>query len=318
MATTDQLLGTQRQIPAGAQVAADESAAGYGVSGRLHPGDYIFWFIHDQPQVMNGSVAAREYITSGRGGAEFTKALLLEARIADIIAKRGLDGPASILEFASGYGRVTRHLPGVLPGFRVVTCDIHEQAVDFLGSLGLDACTSAHSPQAFALGQTFTVVFAFSFFTHMPRATWGDWLKALTRHVEPGGLLIFTAHEEVSQGLMGVAACEEDGFFFHTVSEQHDLSTEEYGNTVTTFSYVYAQAIASGLRLVEYKEAGAGHHDVYVFERVAANGGGAGWVPVTPAEVRALEAQLRAMRTSHSWRVTAPLRAVSRRLMRRT
>ncbi len=44
------------------------------------------------------------------------------------------DRPFDLLEFASGYGCVTRHFKNTMPNARVVASDIHPQAMDFVES----------------------------------------------------------------------------------------------------------------------------------------------------------------------------------------
>ncbi len=292
------------------EVEAEAGRCGetYGVPGALHPDDFVFWFIHDQPHMVDGAQAVREYFESGKEGALFVQRLLDEYRPHMILEEGRRSGQRpSLLEFASGYGRVTRHFAGALPGFDVVACDIHPQAVQFLRSLGLQACESTHMPEDMNLGRQFDVIYAFSFFTHMPRSSWTRWLKALERHLAPNGLLIFSTHGKFSQRLMGVAEVEPDGFFFHAVSEQKDLALAEYGNTVTTFDYVYRQVDVTKLNLVQFREAGAGHHDFYILHKDAPG-------RVSPDEVRLLKAQIQAIYRSHSWKITSPLRALSRAL----
>jgi hypothetical protein len=49
---------------------------------------------------------------------------------------------------------------------------------------------------------------------------------------------------------------DTDGFYFGPVSEQRDLSTSEYGTTITTFDYVYRQISNSeGVSLARFHEA---------------------------------------------------------------
>lgn len=295
----------QRQISAELQRQAEQCGTLHAVPAALHPEDFILWFIHDQAHMTDKAQAVREYFQSGKEGALFLQALLEEHRPRQVLQQLQRPGqPLSLLEFASGYGRVTRHLPAALPGFEVTASDIHPQAVEFLRGFGLRAVQSHATPEAFDPGRVFDVIYAFSFFTHMPRGSWGRWLKALGRHVSPGGLLVFSTHGQVSQGLMGVGALEPDGFFFHPVSEQKDLEVAEYGNTITTFGYVHHQLRGTDLRLVQFREAGGGHHDIYVLQRDPAA------VGMAQDENALLRQRIEAIEASRSWKLTAPLRGL--------
>jgi SAM-dependent methyltransferase len=314
-----------RQIPPSVVEAAVALGQRYGVSGALNPHDHIFWHIHDDPSLPEKTQAADFYFESGRQTAAFLRDLLNEQRLKAVLAERvHASGPLFILEFASGYGRVTRHFPTILPAANVVACDIHREAVWFLRNIGLQACLSSSVPERLDTGRTFDVVFALSFFTHMPRATWTRWLRSLANQVTPGGVLVFTAHGEVSQGLIGVSKLERDGFYFVASSEQKDIPVCEYGGTVTAFDYVYSQFAGSDLKLLQYKQAGIGHHDVYVLHRERDPAHNAQSPALYQEENRKLaeenaplDAALKAIRTSRSWKVTSPLRALANALRRR-
>jgi SAM-dependent methyltransferase len=311
-----------------------------GISGALSADDYIFWYIYDNMPEDERLGAAIEYLQSGKGVSHFIGTLLTEPRVAEVLAQRpDPDKPISFLDFASGYGRVTRHIPNEVPNTEVFACDIHAEAVAFIRSMGFQAIQSAHSPDKFDLGRSFDVIFVLSFFTHMPRRTWKPWLDALGRHLKPNGLLIFTAHGEVSQVKMGVAELERDGFFFHSVSEQRDLDTSEYGNTVTSFEYVYSQIRESGLKLLQFKQAGAGHHDLYILHNNAIGvryldalelviksdelaqradlEDAENRIKVTEQALTHSQQMVDALHSSTSWRVTQPLRWVSDLVRRR-
>ena len=320
----------------------------YGVSAEVHPDDHIFRFIHDDPNRVNKEEAVMEYFQSGRSGASFVKDLLDAHPLSAVLASRKYpDRPISLLEFASGYGRVTRHFPKVIADVAVTACDIHTEAVEFLRGIGFDGCLSTHTPETFDLGRSFDVIYAFSFFTHMPRATWTRWLEALGRHLHPGGMLLMTAHGNASRKLMQIADLDLDGFFFHAESEQKDLDIAEYGNTITSFDFVYHQLAAAKLRLLQFRESGAGQHDLYILtpdpkaplpwgvqegaveadtirteleivaesERRRARAivqDGRRQAEQAAATVESLRRELAEVRASRSWKFTAPLRAAAR------
>ena len=235
---------------------AQAIASGLGVSPAIHPADYIFRWHYDDANDTDKAAAVRTYFEGGRHTAE------LVARLLDGFLSTSR--PFSMLEFASGYGRVTRHWKAVLPQADVDACDVHDDAVAFLARMGCRACPSSAVPEELALKRRYDVVFALSFFTHMPRTTWARWLGALARRMVSGGIMVFTTHGVPSLKEMGVSRLEKDGFWFHSFSEQKDLSTDAYGATATTFDFVYRQLIAHGLDLRHFHEGGMGYQDLYV------------------------------------------------------
>jgi SAM-dependent methyltransferase len=316
---------SRRELSSEMIAAAQDYGQAHGISGALDPADYLFWYVFDANRGLGPKAAVEAYLESGIHAARLLANLLDEPRVKEITNQRPSPGQKlSVLEFAAGYGRVTRHFASVLPGANVVACDIHEKAVAFLREMGCEAQLSSHAPEHLDVGKTFNVIYAFSFFTHMPRSTWRPWLVALTKHLSKNGVLIFTAHGEVSQGLMGVPNLEDDGFFFLKASEQADLAATEYGNTVTSFDYVFAQLRELDLKLVQFKQAGAGHHDVYVLHRRS------DFVRYEDLEFRSLAAENRQLRETNqklvatveslygstSWKITGPLRAIARPLRR--
>lgn len=313
------MTGEKRVLGSELLEAAAVHAPAFGVSGTIHPDDFIFWYIHDDVNLTDKREAPYHYLQSGKDTAALVAQLLAEHGVQLALAKRPRpEQQVSLLEFASGYGRVTRHFPVCVPSIEVVACDIHGEAIQFMRDLGLQAVQSASVPERLSTGRLFNAIFAFSFFTHMPRSTWGRWLRALAKQLEPNGLLIFTAHGEISQPLMGVGTLEPDGFFFHSDSEQKDLDGAEYGNTVTTFEFVAREIMRSGLKLLQFRQAGAGHHDVYIVHKVP-DGivYGDADTSFLAEENRLLRTQVEVLKASHSWRLTAPFRRLSKALYRR-
>ena len=309
-----------RALPEDIIAKAESVGRQYHVSGALHPLDFMFWFIYDDPARTDKLDAPILYAQSGREVVTFLRGLLEEEVAKAALAKRPVaDARVSVLEFASGYGRASRHFGNELPYVDLVACDIHEEAIAFLSAIGITACRSSPVPEELHTDRHFDVVFALSFFTHMPRSTWSRWLRALADQLEPDGLLIFTAHGEASQRAMGVATIEADGFFYTPWSEQKDLPLSDYGGTITVFDFVYKQLVECGLTLLHYKQVAIAHHDVYVVQRGCKNA----FEPLKSESVQRLVAEnrrmtdeLHAMQASHSWRITAPIRALSRTLAR--
>jgi hypothetical protein len=94
----------------------------------IDPRDDIFRFFYNHPLACN---PVREYLADG--WRTLSELMLLMDSI-----DRPLTRTRSMLEFAAGFGRFTRHLAPVLPG-RLTVSDLHPGSVDFLREqLGVD------------------------------------------------------------------------------------------------------------------------------------------------------------------------------------
>lgn len=240
-------------------------AAETGVVPTVHPDDLIFRFITDYPGFKTHEEAIRYYFYDGANSAKKLDALLFS----QLDLSRSAE--TSLLEFASGYGCVTRHLVNELAPVNIVSCDIHEVACSFIDSvIGVKSVLSSSTPEDLGIeNDSFDAVFALSFFSHMPDRTWGRWLKVLFDKTKSGGYLIFTTHGMATWENIGKPNIPESGIWFAPTSEQKDLDVAEYGSTITTPAYV-ARTINSvlGQDILHMVEAHWwGHQDLYVVQK---------------------------------------------------
>jgi hypothetical protein len=245
---------------------ADEAikrlAAQFHVSPAIHPEDHIWNFVMSHPGFSSKEDAINYYFADGAKSADKFVQL-----VADNIGYR--PNRLEVLEFASGYGCVTRHLRNHT-GITVWSCDIHNEAVRFLREeIGVRSVLSAPCPEDLVLSCKFDVVFALSFFSHMPISTWCRWLVRLATVVRAGGLIIFTTHGSQSRSSFGNPEIPANGFWFTSSSEQADLSVEEYGQTIVTPDFVrHNIASIPSIELVELREGDWwGHQDTYVVRK---------------------------------------------------
>ncbi len=241
--------------------AFQRAAQHWGVSPEIHPDDLIFDFVFRHPSFKSKEEAIEYYFSDGANSAQRLRAILTEVC--------GLaNQPLSMLEFASGYGCVTRHLRSVIPYCVPTACDIHPEAIRFIReALGTEAMASARNPDELNLNRTFGVVFALSFFSHMPKKSFSRWLTKLASLVRSGGFLIFTTHGLASAKLfMQYSEFDKDGFLFYPASEQKDLSPRDYGSTAVKPEYVFKCISTIPNFYLKYFHEGWwwGHQDVYV------------------------------------------------------
>lgn len=219
------------------QTICSDLASNWEVLPDIHSEDFIFQFLWDHPSFPTKENAVEYYFNNGADSANKLSSLLTD------ICGYSNDNPCNLLEFASGYGCVTRHIEKTIPFCSVTASDIHPQAIQFIQEkLKINTILSAHSPQKLELDPVYDVVFALSFFSHMPKSTFSAWLKKLASFIKPNGYFIFTTHGLITREKNGMDFLfSRDGFYFEGGSEQKDIEEDEYGTTITLPEYVFSE-----------------------------------------------------------------------------
>lgn len=177
----------------------------------------------------------------------------------------------SVLDFASGYGRVTRFLVRALPPERLAVADVYPGGVRFQRErFGVRGLVSTDDPAGFSPDERFDAVLVTSLFSHLPEPAFHGWLAALWRLVAPGGLLVFSVHDESLVEPEG--ALPEAGILFAEVSESRSLGKGAYGTSWVSEEFVRRAVARVAPRAFVHRLPRALHHfqDLYL----AANGAG--------------------------------------------
>ncbi len=212
-----------------------ETAAKYDASAALHTEDELLRYI----VATNGEEAgSAQYISGGWKSAQQVK-----SAINRLFPERD---NLAILEFASGFGRVTRHLPNLILGSHLTASDIHPTACQFVeNEFGVKSVVSSHEPERLRIDDKFDFVFVLSLFSHLPDHSFGRWLAALYERLNPGGYLLLTSNGQVTMKKRAEFWDRQFdpnlGFGFARQSDQLDLDAEEYGSMVISLSYMAAQ-----------------------------------------------------------------------------
>jgi len=225
----------------------------------IHPSDEMFRYERAIPY-RSREAAAIGYFASG---------LQILQTVREIVEWRfgGFAGVRSLLDFASGYGRVTRYLVRALSPERITVAEIDSSAVEFQRSVfGVGGFVSSADPERFALDRDFDAILAASFFSHLPERSFERWLRGLCAGVAPGGVLIFSVH--------GMDLLPDGGspspIVFRPVSETDRLDPAEYGTSYVTAEFVRAavsRSAGAGDRLLAFPRGLAGLQDLYVLLR---------------------------------------------------
>lgn len=149
--------------------------------------------------------------------------------------------PRRMLDFASGYGRLTRFLVHERIAEEITVADILEGGMQFQSEqFGVRAVVSKTLPQDLVIDGTFDLIFVASLFTHLPPATFTPWLRRLAELLTEDGLLIFTTHDAQ------LAPEKFEGIHFVSTSESRVLDLADYGSTWVTEQYVREQVATIG------------------------------------------------------------------------
>jgi SAM-dependent methyltransferase len=141
--------------------------------------DLMFHFLY---AAMDYHDAYLEYIASGIQQLELLKSVV------------SLEG-CRVLDFASGYGRLTRLLVTQLPPSQVWVSDIKAGAIAFQrAEFGVEGFLSATDPNDLRSPTSFDVIFVGSLFSHLPAQAFERWLEWAWNALTERGTLIFTTH----------------------------------------------------------------------------------------------------------------------------
>ncbi len=231
-----------------------------GLDARIDPHDDVYRFFTGHG---TWSSPMRDYLADGwRTLAELM--LLLER------AGTSLSGCGTVLEFASGHGRFTRHLVKALGPERVTVSDVVPGAVAFsTAHFGVHGLLSTAEPQDIVWPRQYDLVFVLSLFSHLPRTSWSRWLARLWQAVAPGGWLVFSTHGEYAAQRAGVAL-DGQGFHFVADSESSAIDVRQYGTAYTSADFVQAQLTACAPEGTRRTVAPAwfwAHQDAFMLQR---------------------------------------------------
>lgn len=176
----------------------------------------------------------------------FNGGLMASRAVEAALAWRFGDGARPrVLDFASGWGRVTRFLVRRRPADDLTVSDIDAAAVAWQRRrFGVGGFPSAARAADLACDERYDAVVCLSLFSHLPEESFGAWLARLVELVAPGGLLLFSVHDE-SELLPG-RAMPPSGIHFEAISESERLDKASYGSAWVSEAFVAAALAGLG------------------------------------------------------------------------
>lgn len=155
-------------------------------------------------------------------GASYLDAYREAERFTDAAFDRWPSGDASshlVLDFGSGWGRITRLLMSRLRADQIWSSDVDAQMTVLLHHTlpGVNAVTNRPMPPTVFHSGGFDAVTAFSVFSHLSEEAHRQWSAEFARVTRPGGKVFITVLEEnflaqIAGAQAAVAAGEADSF----------------------------------------------------------------------------------------------------------
>jgi SAM-dependent methyltransferase len=169
--------------------------------------------------------------------AYFRSGLSIADALLQVLRWRYPEGIGNVLDFASGYGRITRFLVREIEPESLWVADVYEGGVRFQEErFGVHGVVSTVRPEDLDLGETFDAILVTSLFTHLPEERFLAWLRVLIGRLNPGGVLAFSTHDPSL--LLPCPPMPESGLLFQEISESGSLDTSDYGSTWVTEAFV--------------------------------------------------------------------------------
>jgi len=188
---------------------------------EIHPKDEMYLEMKAHHGYRAGT-CRYHYFKTGNEALTSLKSLLA-------CCNRPLKETRNLLEFACGYGRLTRYLACELDPNRIWACDIYKDAVDFVEEkLGVTGIYSQTEPGDLCFDRKFHMIYVGSLFSHLPRDRFSQWLAKLYEALDDDGMLVFSTH-----GTSAAPQVKKDpsGYTFARQSESRSLKKNEYGST---------------------------------------------------------------------------------------
>jgi ubiquinone/menaquinone biosynthesis C-methylase UbiE len=165
----------------------------------------------------------------------------------EFAAKHGRGGFASlerIVDFGSGWGRITRTLLAKVPATKIHALDVDAQMTAFVNMTlpGVNALTICPETPTILGDASVDALIAFSVFSHLSGPAHEAWASEIGRVVAPGGVVAITVLDDAFFGQIAgaqtaVAAGEADAFAKNLAKTFTDLEAAQDGFSAGQIQY---------------------------------------------------------------------------------
>jgi len=188
---------------------------------RISKNDLMFLFWLHQTGALESAVLG--YVESGLVQADSIRDLLISQRFN--LQK------ITLLDFASGHGRVSRYFKNYLHIENIFISDIKSNAVEFQKlNFNYRGFVAPSNPLLFNIENRFDFIIVSSLFTHLNEDLFGKWITVLGNLLNLGGILALSIHKiESKMPFFKYLEVSEDDLFQET--EENLSGKNIYGLT---------------------------------------------------------------------------------------
>ncbi len=163
-------------------------------------------------------------------------------------------GLKKILDFGSGYGRVSRFLTQFFPEAEIEVSELKESSVQFqTENLGFSGFSHGYRPEGFDCDKK-DLIIAVSVFSHLPQDLFKAWMSCLVAKLNPGGRLFFTYHgSEESEPAYHYREESEDLLLAHTDDYLQDGSSYGVSHISEAWLQKFFEAQNWSYQLLEHR-----------------------------------------------------------------
>lgn len=175
----------------------------------------------------------------------------------------------NVLDFGSGYGRVSRFLPYYFKKAEIEVSEVKPIAMEFQKeAFGFDTVTHTEQAASFKASPQ-DLIIGISVFTHIPEHAFKEWLEVLFANLNEGGQLVFTFNDIQkcpfgNNGTYHYQEQSEDSSNSGIPDKLDDVS--QYGSTFYSHSYM-KELLSKHSSTFEIATNFIGDHDAVILKK---------------------------------------------------